>query len=154
MSLTLSGGGASAENMWGPLGGPGWVAHDPSKNAAKLKGVAVYAAASAGGEGDVDRLPPGLPNFTGGLIEGIVAGSTKRFVDAATAAGVPVNDVVRPEGSHTWGLFESEMDRVMEHHHRPGAGGIATTDIGPAAPCGHRFSMAVAWALLSKPRHR
>ena len=109
VSLTLSGGGASAENMWGPLGGPGWVAHDPSKNAAKLKGVAVYAAASAGGEGDVDRLPPGLPNFTGGLIEGIVAGSTKRFVDAATAAGVPVNYVVRPEGSHTWGLFESEM---------------------------------------------
>jgi diacylglycerol O-acyltransferase / trehalose O-mycolyltransferase len=67
VSLTLSGGGASAENMWGPLGGPGWVAHDPSKNAAK--GVAVYAAASAGGEGDV----------------------------------------VRPEGSHTRGLFESEM---------------------------------------------
>jgi diacylglycerol O-acyltransferase/trehalose O-mycolyltransferase len=58
VSLTLSGGGATAENMWGPLGGPGWVAHDPSKNAAKLKGVAVYAAASAGGEGDVDRLPP------------------------------------------------------------------------------------------------
>jgi len=102
-------GGASAENMWGPLGGPGWVAHDPSKNAAKLKGVAVYAAASAGGEGDVDRLPPGLPNFTGGLIEGIVAGSTKRFVDAATATGVLVNYVVRPEGSYTWGLFESEM---------------------------------------------
>jgi S-formylglutathione hydrolase FrmB len=43
------------------------------------------------------------------LIERIVADSTKVFADAAAAAGVPVNYVVRPEGSHTWGLFESEM---------------------------------------------
>jgi diacylglycerol O-acyltransferase/trehalose O-mycolyltransferase len=72
--------------------------------------VAVYAAAPAGGVGDVDRLPPGFgPNITGGFIEGKVADSTKRFVDAANAAGVPVNYVVRPGGSHTWGLFESEM---------------------------------------------
>jgi S-formylglutathione hydrolase FrmB len=44
ISLTLSGGGVSAEAMWGPLGSPLWVAHDPTKNVAKLKGVAVYAA--------------------------------------------------------------------------------------------------------------
>jgi S-formylglutathione hydrolase FrmB len=96
--------------MWGPLGGPVWVAHDPSKNAAKLKGVAVYAAASGGGVGDVDKLPPGFgPNITGGFIEAKVGDSTKRFADAAAAAGVPIHYVVRPEGSHTWGLFESEM---------------------------------------------
>jgi hypothetical protein len=36
-------------------------AHDPSKNVAKLKSVAVYAAASAsGGVGAVDRLRGGL----------------------------------------------------------------------------------------------
>jgi diacylglycerol O-acyltransferase / trehalose O-mycolyltransferase len=111
VSMTLMGGGASADAMWGPVGGPLWVAHDPSKNVAKLKGVAVYAAASAsGGVGAVDRLPEGFgPNFTGGLIERIVADSTKVFADSAAAAGVPVNYVVRPEGSHTWGLFESEM---------------------------------------------
>lgn len=57
VSLTLAGGGASADAMWGPPGGPVWAAHDPSKNAAKLKGVAVYAGASGGGEGVVDRLP-------------------------------------------------------------------------------------------------
>jgi diacylglycerol O-acyltransferase/trehalose O-mycolyltransferase len=52
--------------------------------------------------GAVDRPPAGFgPNITGGLIERIVADSA--------AAGVPVNYVVRPEGSHTWGLFESEM---------------------------------------------
>jgi diacylglycerol O-acyltransferase / trehalose O-mycolyltransferase len=110
VSLTLGGGGANSAGMRGPPGGPEWVAHDPSKNVAKLKGVAVYVAASAGAEGAVDRLPDGFgPNLTGGLIEGIVSDSTRQFADAAHAAGVPVTYVARPEGSHTWGLFESEM---------------------------------------------
>ena len=96
--------------MWGPAGGPLWIAHDPSQNIAKLKGVAVYAAASGGGQGAVDRLPDGFGNnFAGGLIEGIVAENTKIFADAAAAGGLPITYVVRPEGSHTWGLFESEM---------------------------------------------
>ena len=51
VSLTLAGGGTSADAMWGPTGGPQWVAHDPSKNAQKLKGVAVYDGASGGGAG-------------------------------------------------------------------------------------------------------
>lgn len=111
VALTLIGGGVSADNMWGPQGGPLWIAHDPSKNVDKLRGVAIYAAASGSGEvGEVDRLPEGFgPNITGGFIERIVAESTKRFVDAANGAGVPVTYVVRPSGSHTWGLFESEM---------------------------------------------
>jgi diacylglycerol O-acyltransferase / trehalose O-mycolyltransferase len=110
VQLALVGGGANAADMWGPPGGPEWVAHDPSKNVAKLKGVAVYVAASAGGEGGVDRLPDGFGNnFAGGMIEGIVSDSTRQFADAAHAAGVPVTYVARPEGSHTWGLFESEM---------------------------------------------
>jgi diacylglycerol O-acyltransferase / trehalose O-mycolyltransferase len=122
VSMTLMGGGASADAMWGPAGGPLWVAHDPARNVEKLRGVAVYAAASAsGGVGEVDRLPAGFgPNITGGLIERIVADSTKRFADAAAAAGVPINYVVRPDGSHTWGLFESEMQESWN------------TTIGPA----------------------
>jgi len=111
VSLTLSTGGGSGEAMWGPLGGPDWVAHDPSKNVEKLRGTAVYVAASAsGGVGAVDRLPDGFgPNITGGFIERIVADSTRVFADAANAANVPITYIVRPDGSHTWGLFESEM---------------------------------------------
>lgn len=120
VGLTLMGGGASADAMWGPAGGPLWIAHDPTLNVAKLKGTAVYVAASGGGQGAVDRLPPGTQNFTGSLIEGIVANSTRVFADAATAAGVPVTYVVRPEGSHSWGLFESEMQESWN------------TTIGPA----------------------
>jgi diacylglycerol O-acyltransferase/trehalose O-mycolyltransferase len=109
ISLTLSSGGANADDMWGPQGGPLWVAHDPTVNVAKLKGTAVYVTASGGGQGDVDKLPPGSNNFTGGFIEGIVNDSTKQFADAANAAGVPITYVVLPQGSHSWGLFESEM---------------------------------------------
>lgn len=110
VSLTLMGGGLSADNMWGPSGGPLWVAHDPSKNAEKLRGVSVYAAAAEGRAGPIDRLPTGLfANVTGEFIEGIVAENTRRFADAAAAAGVPVNFVLWPEGSHSWGLFEAEM---------------------------------------------
>jgi len=121
IALTLMSGGASADAMWGPQGGPLWIAHDPSRNADKLRGVAVYAAASGGGQGAVDRLPEGFGNnFAGGFIEGIVAENTRRFADALRTAGVPVNYVVRPEGSHTWGLFESEMQESWN------------TTIGPA----------------------
>lgn len=122
VALTLSSGGASADAMWGPQGGPLWVAHDPSKNVEKLRGVAVYVAASASGNpGVVDRLPPNFgPNITGGFIERIVADSTRVFADRAAAAGVPVTYVVRPDGSHTWGLFESEMQESWN------------TTIGPA----------------------
>lgn len=126
VGMTLMGGGLSADNMWGPPGGPLWVAHDPTKNVAKLRGVAVYAAASASGDvGDVDRLPPDFgPNVTGGFIERIIADSTRQFGDAAAAAGVPVTVVMRPQGSHTWGLFESEMQESWN------------TTIGPALGVG------------------
>jgi S-formylglutathione hydrolase FrmB len=119
VALTLIGGGQSADA--GPAGGPVRIAHDPSKNIDKLKGTAVYAAASGGGQGPVDRLPDGFGNnFAGGLIEGIVLENTKIFAHAAAAGGLPIMFVIRPEGSHTWGLFESEMQESWN------------TSIGPA----------------------
>lgn len=125
VSMTLMGGGVSADNMWGPGGGPLWIAHDPSKNVEKLRGVAIYAAASATGDvGEVDRLPENFGgNFTGGFIERIVAESTRVFADNAAAAGIPVTYVVRPNGSHTWGLFESEMQESWNTTIGPALGG-------------------------------
>jgi diacylglycerol O-acyltransferase / trehalose O-mycolyltransferase / mycolyltransferase Ag85 len=110
IALSLIPSGANAANMWSPLGGPDWVTHDPSKNVIKLKGVAVYAAASTGAVGAVDNLPPDFPTPVGGRpVEGITLDCTQQFADAAKAAGVPITFVIRPGGAHTWGLFESEM---------------------------------------------
>lgn len=108
--LTVLGGGGNAANMWGPEGSPQWLAHDPTLNAAKLNGTPVYVAASAGGVGAVDNLPPDFPHPVGGLlVESITLDCSRQFVEAAKAAGVPVTFIERPEGAHTWGLFESEM---------------------------------------------
>lgn len=85
------------------LGGPLWNAHDPSKNVTKLKGAGVYAAASSGAQGDVDRLAPGTANFTGGLIERIVSANTLKFADAAAAP----SDQQQPQAS-TCGEHERE----------------------------------------------
>ena len=41
------------------------------------------------------------------------------------AAGVPVTYVVRPEGSHTWGLFESEMQESWNTTIGPALGAAA-----------------------------
>lgn len=113
--LSVLGGGGNATNMWGPQGSPEWTAHDPSKNAAKLKGVAVYAAAALGNVGPVDNLPPDFPTPIGGqIVEGITLDCTQQFADAANAAGVPITLVIRPEGAHTWGLFDSEMRESWE----------------------------------------
>lgn len=127
IALSLIPSGANAANMWGPLGGPDWVAHDPSKNAAKLKGVAVYAAASTGAVGAVDNLPPDFPTPIGGqVVEGITLQCTQMFADAANAAGVPITFVVRPEGAHTWGLFESEMQESWNTVIAPALGATTT----------------------------
>jgi diacylglycerol O-acyltransferase / trehalose O-mycolyltransferase len=67
------------------------------------------AAASQGNVGPVDHLPPDFPTPVGGqLVESITLDCTQQFADAAKAAGVPISFVVRPEGAHTWGLFDSE----------------------------------------------
>jgi diacylglycerol O-acyltransferase/trehalose O-mycolyltransferase len=53
-------------------------------------------------------LPADFPTPVGGqLVEQICLECSQQFADAAKAAGVPITFVVRPEGVHTWGLFES-----------------------------------------------
>ena len=127
IALSLIPSGANAANIWGPLGGPDWVAHDPSKNAAKLRGVGVYAAASTGAVGAVDNLPPDFPTPVGGqIVEGITRDCTQQFADAAQAAGVPIMFVIRPEGAHTWGLFESEMQESWNTVIAPALGATST----------------------------
>ena len=127
IALSLIPSGANAANMWGPVGGPDWVAHDPSKNAAKLRGVGVYAAAASGTVGAVDRLPPDFPMPVGGqIVENITRDCTQMFADAAKAAGLPITFVIRPEGVHTWGLFESEMQESWNTVIGPALGATST----------------------------
>lgn len=66
------------------------------------------------------QLNSRLRVLAGQVVEGITRDCTQQFADAAKAVGVPITFVIRPEGAHTWGLFESEMQESWN------------TTIGPA----------------------
>ena len=97
-------------NMWGPPGSPGWREHDPSLNADRLRGTAVYVSSSQGNPGLVDRIPAGaVPPFGGMAVEAMTNFCTSIFVDALRSEGVPATVSMRSEGAHTWALFEDQL---------------------------------------------
>lgn len=101
---------ANPFNMWGLPGSPEWHAHDPSLNAERLHGTAVYVSASRGAVGAVDRIPAGaFPPIDGMVVEAFTYRCTELFVDALRAANVPATVSMRATGAHTWGLFEDQL---------------------------------------------
>ncbi|WP_244164736.1 alpha/beta hydrolase [Rhodococcoides fascians] len=125
MSAMIAGGLNNPFNMWGPPGAPGWREHDPAVNVERLRGTAVYVSASTGAPGPVDRIPPGaVPPFGGMIVEALVNHCTSIFVDALQAAGVPATVSMRPDGAHTWALFE---DQLREAWHTTLAPALHTT---------------------------
>lgn len=112
ISAMIAGGLNNPFNMWGlPGSPPAWREHDPSLNAGKLTGTAVYVAASRGNVGAVDRIPPpgAMPPWGGMAVEAMIFQCTTQFVDALRAANIPATVSLREEGAHTWSLFEDEL---------------------------------------------
>ncbi|MEU8898662.1 alpha/beta hydrolase family protein [Nocardia sp. NPDC048505] len=97
-------GGANSANMWGAPGGAIWQAHDAFANAAALSGKTVYLSAASGTPGAIDE--GGLPFPP---LEAIASSCTAAFAARLTQLGLPVTHVNRPEGSHTWGQFETDL---------------------------------------------
>ncbi|MFF1555530.1 alpha/beta hydrolase [Rhodococcus erythropolis] len=110
ISAMIAGGLNNPFNMWGLPGDPAWREHDPSLNAEKLRGTAVYVAASRGNTGPVDGIAPGaIPPLGGMAVEAMIYQCTTQFVDALHAANIPATISLREEGAHTWALFEDEL---------------------------------------------
>ncbi|MBF6329964.1 esterase family protein [Nocardia transvalensis] len=97
-------GGGNPLNMWGIPGGDTWRRHDAFANAAALTGKAIYLSAATGTPGATDR---------GGLVfppvEAIANSCTASFANRLAQLGIPATHLSHPEGSHTWGLFESDL---------------------------------------------
>ncbi|RVW01265.1 alpha/beta hydrolase [Rhodococcus xishaensis] len=105
-------GGGNAANMWGPIGGPLWVQHDPFVQAEKLRGKALFLSAASGMPGEIDNHNPLLTipqAIGGGVVEAITQGCTAVMDARLRSLGIPATVVYRDEGSHSWGLFEAEM---------------------------------------------
>ncbi|MEU7628767.1 alpha/beta hydrolase family protein [Nocardia sp. NPDC049220] len=103
-------GGANPANMWGDPGEAIWQAHDAFANAAALAGKTIYLSAASGTPGAIDR--GGLPFPP---IEAIASTCTAAFADRLTELGLPAIHVNRPEGSHTWGQFETDLHDSWPH---------------------------------------
>ncbi|MBF6297194.1 esterase family protein [Nocardia amamiensis] len=111
--------GASAANMWGPPADPAWAANDPTVQAERLRGVALYVSAGTGAPGSRDTLSdPGIDGnplrlvdrlLVGGTMETVIGGCTRQFVDRLHALGIPVTTNLRPAGTHAWTYWQDDV---------------------------------------------
>lgn len=111
--------GANAGNMWGPPGDPAWYDHDPTVQAARLRGVTVYISAGTGAPGPHEMLmSPGIDGnivtlvdrvAIGGLMETVVAQCTKLLVDRLRALAIPVTVADHSTGTHAWPYWQDDL---------------------------------------------
>ncbi|RDI65569.1 alpha/beta hydrolase [Nocardia pseudobrasiliensis] len=97
-------GGGNPGNMWGVPGSETWRAHDAFLHADALSGKTVYLSAASGVPGTIDQggltFPP---------VESIANSCTTSFASRLSQLRIPATHIVRSEGSHTWGLFETDL---------------------------------------------
>ncbi len=115
-------GGGNVENMWGPIGGPDWVAHDPQVNVEKLRGTQIYMSSGNGIPGGVNdsyanpRIQDGRATMfeqlaIGGPIEMATAVCTDHMAKHLAAAGIPATVDIRKNGTHSWGYWQDDLHK-------------------------------------------
>ncbi|WP_330249931.1 esterase family protein [Nocardia sp. NBC_00565] len=111
--------GANADNMWGAPDNPAWAEHDPMLHVDRLRGVALYISAGNGapgryealGETGIDGNPVRLLDrmLVGGIMETVIGGCTRPFVERLAAAGIPATVNLRPAGTHAWAYWQDDV---------------------------------------------
>ncbi|TXG92921.1 esterase family protein [Rhodococcus rhodnii] len=114
-------GGADSENMWGPKGGPGWIANDPTANAEKLRGLEIYVSSGTGIPGPYDALSaPGIDGDTdeftsrmimGTVIEAAVNQCTHTLAGRLGELGIPATFDFQPIGTHSWPYWQDQLHK-------------------------------------------
>ncbi|MFT4200932.1 alpha/beta hydrolase [Gordonia sp. (in: high G+C Gram-positive bacteria)] len=109
-------------NMWGPIGGPGWMANDPYQNAPRLRGIKVYMTSGTGLPGPNDTMGAKLVNndpialanqvVVGGLIESAVNLCTQQMAQRLRQLRIPATVITRPSGTHSWGYWQDDLKRT------------------------------------------
>lgn len=111
--------GGDVNNMWGPPGGPQWVANDPVVNAEKLRGIDLYITNGTGLPGPHESLAEPtvggdvgvLANqiIVGGVIEAGTNQCTHRLAERLDSLGIPATYDFRPTGTHSWGYWQDDL---------------------------------------------
>jgi diacylglycerol O-acyltransferase/trehalose O-mycolyltransferase len=111
-------GGGDIANIWGPVGSPGWRAHDPVVNAYKLRGKSIYISTGTGVPGPHDRLQSqGIDGQTtiyidqiavGGAIEAATHQCTLNLDRRLKQLGIPATVDYTP-GTHAWPYWQDQL---------------------------------------------
>lgn len=111
-------GGGDIANIWGPVGSPGWRAHDPVVNAYKLRGKAIYISTGTGVPGPHDQLQgQGIDGKTtiyidqiavGGAIEAATHQCTLNLDRRLKQLGIPATVDYAP-GTHAWPYWQDQL---------------------------------------------
>lgn len=112
-----------AYNMWGPVGGPGWIANDPYIQAPRLRGTKIYMTSSTGLPGPHDTVEgqslkgaglAGLGNqvVSGGAIELAVDVCTQQMAQRLGSLGIPYRFDLRPTGTHSWTYWQDALYNI------------------------------------------
>ena len=113
-------GETDATNMWGPYDGDGWVENDPTVNAEGLRGLSLYISNGTGLPGPYEnpslprtpQAPPLLDQVVvGGVIEAATNICTHRLQERLEELEIPATFHFRPDGTHSWGYWEDELQR-------------------------------------------
>ncbi|WP_277832660.1 alpha/beta hydrolase [Speluncibacter jeojiensis] len=113
-------GGGDVQNMWGPIGGPDWIAHDPARNAENLRGTALYVASGSGLPGPHDTLadpdvhgsPGALANQVGGgVLEAAVDQCNHALAQELRDIHIPATFDFTPTGTHSWGYWQDDLHK-------------------------------------------
>jgi diacylglycerol O-acyltransferase / trehalose O-mycolyltransferase / mycolyltransferase Ag85 len=96
--------------MWGvlPAQAAVWKAHDPTDQAAGLKGTALYVSYGSGQPGSLDaRGAPADPQ------EAEVAIESQAFLHRLAALHIPVTVDAYGKGTHSWPYFQRDLERSL-----------------------------------------
>ena len=108
--------GANPFNMWGAPGDPDWAAHDPSVNAAALRGKALYLWSATGIPGPHElEIKPQLPEniLTGAPVEAMVSACVRAFEGRSGFVGDP-RTVCLPARRHSLlGVLAGRITRFV-----------------------------------------
>ncbi|MGK2318044.1 alpha/beta hydrolase [Gordonia rhizosphera] len=104
-------GGGDVANMWGPVGAPGWAAHDPYLIADQLRGKTIYMSSGNGVPGKYNAL---LDDPVDETVRGIIgeigtAFCTGQMSSRLSALGIPYTTAMRTSGTHKWGYWNDEL---------------------------------------------
>ncbi|CAM3012591.1 alpha/beta hydrolase family protein [Prescottella defluvii] len=112
VQATVSSRGGDIANLWGEVGGPGWVEHDTVRNAEALRGMDIYVSVASGVPGKYED--PAASDFydrvfIGGPMELMANACTRRLDAELDRLEIPATFDYEAVGIHGWYYWRDRM---------------------------------------------